>query len=104
MGSNGRPRPQGLQPTRIGRWLSGDPVRFPLSHEILTSIPTEFPGVETGGGARSGWMTDQTTSTTKVRRVDFGDCGPLQPRKSTAWDSPQAVEHLRKVNQFMESA
>ncbi len=30
----------------------------------------------------------QTTSTSKVRRVDFGGCGPPQPAKSTAWISP----------------
>ena len=27
-------------------------------------------------------LGDQTTATSKVRRVDFGDCGPAQPPKS----------------------
>jgi hypothetical protein len=27
-------------------------------------------------------LGDQTTSTSKVRRVDFGDCGPAQPPQS----------------------
>src|SRR5712692_1999536 len=29
----------------------------------------------------SAGVGDETVSTTKVRRVDFGDCGPLQPPK-----------------------
>jgi hypothetical protein len=37
-------RPSG---TRCG--LPGNPVRFPLSHQILTSVPTEFPPVGAGG-------------------------------------------------------
>ncbi len=50
-----------------------NPVRFPFSQESPRSIPTEFPCDGTTG-TRDG---NQTTSTSKGRRVDFGDCGPL---------------------------
>jgi len=49
------------------------PVRFPFSQEIFRSIPTQFPCDEV-----KLKLGNQTTSASKVRRVDFGGCGPLQ--------------------------
>ena len=37
-------------PPETRRWLPGNPVRFPLSHQILMSVPIEFPPVELTGG------------------------------------------------------
>ena len=57
-----------------------------ISHSIPTSIPSEFPRIDISGRALGQDEMDaaiQTTSTSKVRRVDFGGCGPPQPRRSS---------------------
>jgi len=62
-----------------GQGLQGNPVQVPDSHSIPTSIPSEFPYIDVGGralGQDENDPTIQTTSTSKVRRVDFGGCGP----------------------------
>src|SRR5215467_7550685 len=59
----------------------GNPVQFPDSHSIPTSIPSEFPRLDVRGRAPGQDEIDaviQTTSTSNVRRVDFGGCGPPQ--------------------------
>ena len=61
----------------------GNPVQFPDSHSIPTSIPSEFPRLDVRGRAPGQDEIDtviQTTSTSNVRRVDFGGCGPPQLR------------------------
>jgi len=48
--------------------------------QIPTSIPSEFPRIAVNGralGQDEIGAAIQTTSTSKVRRVDFGDCGPV---------------------------
>src|SRR5262249_35782916 len=63
-----------------GHGPQGNPVQFPDSHCITTSIPSEFPRIAVSGralGQDEIGAAIQTTSTSKVRRVDFGDCGPL---------------------------
>src|SRR6266851_5443343 len=53
--------------------------RVPTPRAIPTSIPSEFPRIDISGRALGQDEMDvaiQTTSTSKVRRVDFGDCGP----------------------------
>jgi hypothetical protein len=65
-----------------GRGSHGNPFPFPDSHSIPTSISNEFPRIDVGGGLLGQDEIDaaiQTTSTSKVRRVDFGVCGPPQP-------------------------
>src|SRR5207302_10380123 len=55
-----------------------------ISHSIPTSIPSEFPRIDISGRALGQDEMDaaiQTTSTSKVRRVDFGGCGPPQQLK-----------------------
>ena len=62
-----------------GHGPQGNPVQFPDSHFIPTSIPSEFPRIAVNGralGQDEIGAPIQTTSTSKVRRVDFGDCGP----------------------------
>ncbi len=62
----------------------GTPVQVLDSHSIPTSIPSEFPRIAFSGRAPGQDQIDaaiQTTSTSKVRRVDFGGCEPLQPPK-----------------------
>src|SRR5262250_3125643 len=90
IGSSGVPRPSlapyvtGMGPTdgataAGGHGPQGNPVQFPDSHSIPTSIPSEFPLIDVSGRAVGREEIDaaiQTTSTSKVRRVDFGDCGP----------------------------
>src|SRR5437867_2925233 len=52
---------------------SGDPVQVPDSHSIPTSIPSEFPRIAFSGRALGQDEIDaaiQTTSTSKVRRVE----------------------------------
>ncbi len=51
------------------------PGPFPCSSHALTSTGPGLGPDETGS-------RDQTTSISKVRRVDFGGCGPPQPPKS----------------------
>jgi hypothetical protein len=61
-------------------WTQGNPVQFPGSHSIPTSIPSEFPRIDVSGRALGQDDIEaaiQTTSTSKVRRVDFGGCGPV---------------------------
>ena len=42
----GRLNPEVLvRPAGAWCWIGGHPVRFPLSHQILTSVPTEFSPV-----------------------------------------------------------
>jgi hypothetical protein len=65
--------------TSGGHGLQGNPVQVPDSHSIPTSIPSEFPRIAFSGRALGQDEIDaeiQTTSTSKVRRVDFGGCGP----------------------------
>jgi len=65
-----------------GHGPQGNPIQFPDSHSIPTSIPSEFPRIDISGRALGQDEMDvaiQTTSTSKVRRVDFGGCGPPQP-------------------------
>src|SRR5258706_16437564 len=49
------------------------PHRFPANSQALPSVEGFWDAI----GAAI-----QATSTSKVRRVDFGGCGPLQPPKS----------------------
>ncbi len=66
-----------------GHGPQGIPVQFPDSHSIPTSISSEFPRIDVTGRALGKDEKDpaiQTTSTSKMRRVDFGGCGP--PRRS----------------------
>jgi hypothetical protein len=68
--------------TSGGHGLQGNPVQVPDSPSIPTSIPSEFPRIAFSGRALGQDEIDaaiQTTSTSKVRRVDFGGCGPPQP-------------------------
>ena len=68
--------------TSGGHGLQGNPVQVPDSPAIPTSIPSEFPRIAFSGRALGQDAIDaaiQTTSTSKVRRVDFGGCGPPQP-------------------------
>ncbi len=69
-----------------GSWgPHGNPVQFPHSHHIPAPIPSEIPRIDFSGMALGQAEMDsaiQTTSTSKVRRVDVGGCGPLQPPKS----------------------
>src|SRR5215471_10122373 len=61
-----------------------NPVQVPHSHFILTSIPSEFPRIDVSGRARGLDEMDsavETTSTSKVRRIDFSDCGPGLPTR-----------------------
>jgi len=47
-------------------------------------IPSEFPRIDVSGRLLGQDEIDaaiQTTFTAKLRRVDFGGCGPLQPEK-----------------------
>src|SRR6266851_603738 len=63
-----------------GHGPQGNPVQFPDSHSSPTSIPSEFPRIDVSGRALGQDEIDaaiQTTSTPKVRRVDFGGCGPV---------------------------
>jgi TonB family protein len=56
---------------------------FEQSHCIPTSIPSELPRIAVSGRVLGQDEIDaaiQTTSTSKVRRVDFGDCGPPNNR------------------------
>jgi len=65
-----------------GPTLRGTSVRFPHSQGIPTSIPSEFPCIDVNGSAHGQdemGLAIQTTSASKVRRGDFGDCGPPQP-------------------------
>ena len=62
-----------------GMDLRENPVQFLDSHCIPTSIPSEFRRIAVNGralGQDEIGAAIQTTSTSKVRRVDFGDCGP----------------------------
>jgi len=55
----------------------GNPVQFPDSYCIPTSIPSELPRIAVSGrvlGQDENDAAIQATSTSKVRRVDFGDC------------------------------
>src|SRR5215467_5842185 len=64
-----------------GSRSQGNPVQFPDSHSIPTSIPIEFPRIDVSGRVLGQDGMDsaiQTASTLKVRRVDFGGCGPSQ--------------------------
>ena len=57
-------------------------VRFPHSHGIPASTPSGFPCIDVNGRAHGHdkmALAIQTTPVSKVRRVDFGDCGPPQP-------------------------
>jgi hypothetical protein len=96
IGSSGVPRPSlapyvtGMGPTdgataAGGHGPQGNPVQFPDSDSIPTSSPSEFPRIYISGRALRQNEIDaaiQTTSTSKVSRVDFGGCGPAQPPKS----------------------
>ena len=88
---------------------AGISVRFPLSHEITSSIPSLAPTLlalvypywsswtagpkgtqitrafqSLGELSRECLGPTQMRSTWKARRVDFGDCGPAQlPRSNT---------------------
>ncbi len=64
-----------------GHGPQGNPAQFPESRSTPTSIPSEFPSIDVSGRALGQDEIDaaiQTTSTSKVRRVDFGGCGPVQ--------------------------
>ncbi len=68
----------------FGHGPQGIPVQFPDSHSIPTSISSEFPRIDVSGralGTDEKAPAIQTTSTSKVRRVDFGGCGPPQPHR-----------------------
>jgi len=72
------------RPRRRRSGPQGIPVQFSDSHSIPTSISSEFPRIDVSGRALGKDEKDpaiQTTSTAKLRRVDFGGCGPLQPEK-----------------------
>jgi hypothetical protein len=61
-----------------------NPVLFPHSHSIPTSFPNKFPRIDVRGRALGQDEIDaaiQTMSSSKVRRVDFGGCGPPQQPK-----------------------
>src|SRR5215475_7551113 len=61
-------------------WTSGNPVQIPDSHSIPHRFPANFhalPSVEWLWGRDEIGAAIQTTSTSKVKRVDFGDCGPV---------------------------
>jgi len=49
---------------RTRRWLAGNPVRFPLSHQILSSVPVEFPL----------WSWREASGTGSGRFVDASAC------------------------------
>jgi len=53
------------------------PLRFPLNSHALTSVEGLLGQDEIDAAI-------QTTSTSKARRVDFGGCGPAQPRTRPA--------------------
>ena len=84
-------------------WASGKPGQFPDSRCIPTSSPSELPRIAVSGrilGHDEIDATIQATSTSKVRRVYFGGCGPSQPGKgrsqSLEWPSaeePQIAPH-----------
>ena len=62
-----------------GHGSQGIPVQFPDSHSIPTSISSEFPRIDVSERALAKderAPAIQTTSTSKMRRVDFGGCGP----------------------------
>jgi hypothetical protein len=64
-----------------GHGPQGNPAQFPDSPCIPTSIPNEFPRIAVSGralGQDEIGAAIQTTSTSKVRHLDFGDCGPPQ--------------------------
>jgi len=70
-------------------WSSRKPgpiPRFPLHSRIDSQV--NFPPIDVSGRALGQDEVDaaiQTTSTAKVRRVDFGGCGPLQPLTPRGW-------------------
>src|SRR6266446_6537897 len=86
IGSCGVPRPSlaayvtGMGPTdgataAGGHGPQGNPVQFPDSHSMPTSIPSEFSRIAFSGRAPGQDEIDlaiQTMSTSKARRVDFG--------------------------------
>ncbi len=61
-------------PTKFSRWFPKFSRWFPLNSHLLERV----------GGFRDriGQVRRSDDPTTKVRRVDFGDCGPAQPPKS----------------------
>jgi len=71
-----------------GPWTSGKPgpiPRFPLHSHVDSR---EFPRIAVSGSALEQAEIDsaiQATSASKVRRVDFGDCGPRS--ECTKWSS-----------------
>src|SRR5260370_32826349 len=102
--ARGKASPATVRPAGTRHWLPGKPVRFQLSHEVLTSIPTKFPCVEAGGrcvGQDPAGVADQTTSATEVRRVDIGGCGPLQPPKPTFRPLHQACCRAQDEHRFV---
>jgi hypothetical protein len=77
--------PRGAATAAEGHGPQGNPVQFPDSHRIPTSIPSELPRIAVSGRVLGQDEIDapiQATSTSKVRRVDFGDCGPAQQPNS----------------------
>src|SRR5207249_5647553 len=67
------PGPRKVRITSGGHGLRGNPVQVPDSHSIPTSIPSEFPRIAFSGRALGQDEIDaaiQTTSTSKVRRVE----------------------------------
>jgi len=85
-GSNRRLTPSSPRATIRDPMLASEIRRG--SH-FPTKFSSPFPPIPPcwnwweGSGTRSGrCAAGQTTSTTKVRRVDFSDCGPMQPPKS----------------------
>jgi len=54
------------------------PHRFPVNSPALTSVEGLLGQDEIDAAI-------QTASTSKVRRVDFGGCGPAQPRNTKRW-------------------
>ncbi len=88
-GGAGRSRCKAASSTECGP--GGNPVRFPFSQDIPRSIPTQFPCDEISGnqGPEEMKLGNQTASTSKVRRVDFGDCGPPATIKVRGSGRPQ---------------
>ena len=79
-----------------GRGSHGNPFQFPDSHSIPTSIPSEFPRIDFSRRLLGQDEIDaalQTTSSSKMRRVDFGGCGPAHsPIPTRAQESASRSE------------
>src|SRR6266853_1004115 len=79
---------QGSQESSLGTLGQGEPP-IPGKTRSDSQFPAAFPRVFSRDShmgnsvaecrARTGSVADQRMSTTKMRRVDFGDCGPTQP-------------------------